>query len=236
MDDPALDADEHRRALAGLVRVNALTNASAPPWRAVRSLCESGPGVPADRGHSRPVRILDVATGSGDVLLGLHRRAARAGMSVDLWACDISPVALAAAAERARRAGAPVRMIAADVLAGIPLDDGEVDIACCTLFLHHLSAEHAQRVLAEMARVAAVGVVAVDLQRCGAGLVAAAVVPRLLTRSRVVHVDAVRSVRAAWTEAELLELAGRAGLGGATVHRAWPWRMTLLWRRPVVSG
>ncbi len=223
MDDPALAGAEHERALAGLARINALSAADAAMWRELRTLIAGDGGA---------VSTLDVATGSADVLLGMWRRAAHAGVRLDLSACDISARALGVAAARLRAGGASVRTMAADVTGSIPLDDRGVDVACCSLFLHHLSAEHTVRVLAEMARVSRLGVVVLDLRRCTTGLVAAASVPRLLTRSRVVHVDAVRSVRAAWTPDELRSIAERAGLAGATVRRVWPWRMTLRWQRP----
>ena len=70
MDDPALSADEHRRALRGLTRLNALSGSANVLWPAVRKLA---------RELGRPVRILDVATGAGDVPLQLCVRAARAG-------------------------------------------------------------------------------------------------------------------------------------------------------------
>lgn len=224
MDDPALDGAEHRRALAGLARINRLSRAAAPIWRAVLALGGD---------DHRPLRLLDVATGSADVLVALYHRAARRRVQLDLTACDISPVALAATRERLDRAGAAARLVNADAARGLPLPDRAVDVACCSLFLHHLEAASAVSVLTEMARVSSLGIVAADLRRCAAGTLAARVVPRLLTRSRVVHVDAVLSARAAWTEEELLELAARAGLAGATVLRTFPWRMTLLWRRPV---
>jgi len=47
----------------------------------------------------------------------------------------------------------------------------------------------------------------------------------------VVHVDAVKSVRAAFTMTELGEMAARAGLAGATIARRWPARMLLSWQR-----
>lgn len=228
MDDPGLDPAAHRRALAGLARINRLSGASGPLWRCVRRLHAAA----APSTDALALRLLDIATGSGDVLAGLLRRAAREGVRLDLTACDVSSVALDAAAARLHAAGAQVRTLIADATRGIPLPDRAVDVATCSLFLHHLTEADATRVLAEMGRVASRGVAVIDLQRSPAALVAAFTVPRLLTTSRIVHVDAVRSVRAGWTPGELLSLAARAGLDGATVRRVWPWRLALVWRRP----
>jgi SAM-dependent methyltransferase len=105
MDDPALDPAEHRRALAGLARLNRVSDSPGVLWPAVRELARGG-----------PVRVLDVATGSGDVPRALAAKAARAGLTdVTFAGCDISPTAIDAASRpgagragrRGRRTSAP---------------------------------------------------------------------------------------------------------------------------------
>ena len=68
-----------------------------------------------------------------------------------------------------------------------------------------------------------------DLDRSRVGYLAAATVPRLLTRSPIVHTDALRSVRAAFTAEEARALAHEAGLSGAIVRRRFPFRWMLEW-------
>jgi hypothetical protein len=68
-----------------------------------------------------------------------------------------------------------------------------------------------------------------DLRRCRSGLILAHAAARLLTRSNVVHVDAPRSVRAAFTIDEMRRLSVEAGLRGAIVRRRWPCRFLLTW-------
>ena len=55
---------------------------------------------------------------------------------------------------------------------------------------------------------------------------------RLLTRSHVVHTDAVLSVRAAFTVEEVRQLASAAGLSDAKVVPRWPSRFVVSWRKP----
>jgi ubiquinone/menaquinone biosynthesis C-methylase UbiE len=227
MDDPAIDPREHRRALEGLARLNRLSDAGGPLWRGVRTML----------GSRRRGSLLDVATGSGDVLASISRRARGAGVELELLAADKSALALEQTAARLAERGQHARLLAGDVVEhGLALRDGEVDISVCSLFLHHLAEAGVVRVLAEMARVSKCGVVLTDLRRCRAGLVAAQVIPRCVTRSAVVHTDAVLSVRAAWTMEELANLASRAGMPGAIVQPSWPWRMRLTWSRPDASS
>ena len=221
MDDPALPAGEHRRALAGLARLNALSGSVSVLWPDVRKLA---------REFGRPLRLLDVATGGGDVPLGLGARARRAGFPLELSACDLSPVALEAAEARASAVGAAVRFFAADALHA-PLPAG-FDVVTCSLFLHHLSDDNAVTLLARLAAAADRLVLVNDLSRSRANLGLVWLATRLATRSPIVHADGPSSVRAAFTPAEAAALAERAGLAGATVAARFPCRWLLTWRKP----
>jgi 2-polyprenyl-3-methyl-5-hydroxy-6-metoxy-1,4-benzoquinol methylase len=221
MDDPALAPDEHRRALAQLARLNALAAGHRILWPAIERLARI-PGHPE-------VRVLDIATGSGDIPMRLARRAARAGLTIHIDACDTSEVALEAARERSRRAGLEMNFIRLDAIAD-PLP-GDYDVVMCSLFLHHLGDDEALDLLYKMRCAARRLVLVSDLVRSRVGYALAAAVPRVLTRSRVVHVDAVRSVEAAFSPEEFGLLASEAGMAGATVTRHWPQRMLLKWVR-----
>jgi len=215
MDDPSLDAGEHRSALRGLGRLNRLSGASGTVWRAIRRQL---PGA-------RELRLLDVACGGGDIVAGVARRARAAGVDLSVVAVDVSAEALAATDARLAAIGAPVRLVQADVLAGeLP---ASADVVTCSLFLHHLAAGEAVALLRSMGKTAERLLVVDDLVRGAWGHALAAVVPRLTTRSPIVHVDAVRSVRAAFTTAEMRELAAAAELQQARVVNHWPARQLL---------
>jgi 2-polyprenyl-3-methyl-5-hydroxy-6-metoxy-1,4-benzoquinol methylase len=222
MDQPDLHPDRHVHALRGLARINLLSHSAGILWPEIAQLARAiAPRVP---------RILDVATGGGDVPIRLWRRARRAGLELHLEGCDISPVALEHARTAATRAGAPLRFFEHDALSGPPL--AHYDAVMCSLFLHHLDEESAIAFLRRMAETADRLVLVNDLERSATGLLLAHVVGRLLTTSEVVHVDGPRSVEGAFTRAEARALAERAGLHGARVNWRWPFRWLLSWRRP----
>lgn len=222
MDDPALDPRRHRRALDGLARVNRFSHAVASLVPSIRELA-------AANGHG-PIRILDVACGGGDVAVGLARRLAAIGVDARVDGMDLSRVAVERAAERAARAGTGGRFFAGDAL-GEGLREG-YDVLVSTLFLHHLSRDHAVRLLASLAGTARRAVILIDLERRMKGYLAALLGTRFLSTSRVVRTDGPRSVRAAFTRDELAALAAEAGLAGCRTERRWPWRLYLEWRRP----
>ena len=70
-----------------------------------------------------------------------------------------------------------------------------------------------------------------DLSRSRAGHFFAWAGCRLLSRSRVFHVDGTRSVKAAFTPEEARGLAAHAGLDGARVTTHWPQRWLMNWTR-----
>ena len=226
MDQPDLAAPRHQHALRGLERINCWSGSTRLFWP---SLCKLGRQI-----APRPLRVLDVGSGGGDVLRQLRRRVMRAGLDMILEGCDRSAVAVAYARQRADAAGADLRFFVSDVLADdLPAD---YDAAVCSLFLHHFDNDQAVTILRRMAAASREVVLVNDLRRCFTGWLLAHVAGRLLTTSPVVHVDGPRSVAAAWTRAEVLTLAQRAGLQGAAYRRYWPCRFLLSWsRRQVVE-
>lgn len=216
MDDPSLDAALHEGARVGLERINAVSATARALWGPLRRLSAGA-----------RLRVLDLACGAGDVAIALRRRARRAGLPIEVAACDVSPRAVAHARARADALGEDVEIFACDVLGG-GFPKG-YDVYLCTLFLHHLHDGAAVELLRRMASGRAL--FASDLVRSRTGWWAARVGTRLLTRSPVVHADATASVEGAFTPGELRALADAAGIKGARIRPHWPFRMLLEWER-----
>ena len=222
MDDPALPAQEHEAALRGLRLLNRASRTARSLWGAIRGLL-AVPGHP-------PIRILDVATGDGDVPLALQRLAARSGTPVQVDGCDLSQRAIEIAASRAVAANVSCRFFRADAIEGaLPSD---YDVVMCSLFLHHLTDEDATEVLYKMKAAARRLVLVSDLRRTRIGYGLAYAASRVMSRSRVVRNDALLSVRAAWTMDEFRAMAHEAGMDGAAIRCVWPQRLFLEWTRP----
>jgi SAM-dependent methyltransferase len=221
IDDPALDRQRHAAALRGLARINHWSRSVHIVWSAIRRLVRET-GVDE-------LRVLDIATGAGDVPIGLIRRARRTRLKLQVAACDLSPRALEYAQRQTALAGVDVQFFQADALG----DDlpGDYDVLATSLFLHHLSNEAAGLLLKKMATAARRLVVVNDLARSRSGLLLAYWGSRILSRSDDVHLDAERSVRAAFTLDEVRALAAQARLPGATVSHCFPRRFVLTWGR-----
>lgn len=219
MDDPKLDVSLHRSALLGLARINRLSFASKVLYTLIREYANS---------IEAPVRIVDIASGSADIPIAILQKANAEGIRIEFVACDVSAVALEQAQLAASRAGVPLETRCLNILhEPIP----PCDIVTCSLFTHHLTDDQI-RVLVGRILEADPGLVLInDLRRCLWGRMLAVVIPRLITRSQVVHHDAVLSARAAFTPRELCSIVEGAGMVGARIHRLYPARMLLEWRR-----
>jgi SAM-dependent methyltransferase len=212
MDDPHLDPVEHRVALAGLARINSVSGSAGVLLNPLRKLTQE---------LGRPIRVLDVATGSGDVPIALSGKLTGA----EFAACDISPTAIAAAKDTS----SAVRFFIHDVLSE-PLPTG-FDAVTCSLFLHHLDDEQATVLLKRMKDAAGSLVLVNDLARSRFNLMCVWLACHGLSRSRVVRFDGPASVRSAYTAEEARLLAERAGLNGAAVRSRFPCRYLLQWSK-----
>jgi len=221
MDQPGLDNRRHEAGLRGLERINWWSGSVRILWPPIRALLSEA--------HSRPLRVLDLASGAGDVAIGLWHKAKRAGFPIDLEGWDVSPYAVAHAQKQAAARGADVRFVHADALATVI---GTLfDVVTCSLFLHHLAEDQAVDLMRRMAQGARRLVLINDLRRCSQGWWAAYLGTRLLSASRIVHVDGPLSVEGAFSVEEASNLAKQAGLAGATVSKRWPFRFLLTWKR-----
>jgi 2-polyprenyl-3-methyl-5-hydroxy-6-metoxy-1,4-benzoquinol methylase len=222
MDSPGIPETELTNVLEGLSLVNAVTMSLRIVWPDVVASVRRHPG--------RPVRILDVASGGGDMLIRLHHRASRHDLSIELSGCDLSPIAIAHARLAAKAAGAPIEFFQHDASEG-PLPEG-YDMIMSSLFLHHLSDHDAVVFLREAAARARDRVVVHDLVRSPLAFWFARLGTSFLLLNKICREDGRRSVEGAFTQREAAALAVSAGLSGAEMETRFPFRFLLRWVRP----
>jgi SAM-dependent methyltransferase len=216
LDAAVHDPAELEQSLDQVAEVNALLGGRRAVWLALEPLLR----------ESGRLRILDVGTGSADIPLDLVRRAASAGLAVEIMATDVHPQMRQIAAARTARFPS-IRVGAADALA-LPYADGAFDVVLLSLTLHHFEAEQQVLALREAARVARRAVVVNELERCRANYVGARLLA--LTRwrgNRLTRHDGPLSVLRAFTMPELRELAGSAGLPIELLERRFFYRLLL---------
>src|SRR5262245_2475833 len=100
MDQPGLDPARHAAALRGLARINFWSRSAGLLWPPLAALAR-------DLGGG-PLRVLDLASGGGDVAVRLWHKARRAGLNLHFEGIDLSAVAVEHARREADRRRADV--------------------------------------------------------------------------------------------------------------------------------
>lgn len=200
LDLPDVDPTALQGNLVDLTQVNRFLGGIRISERALsRLLASSTPG--------ETVRLLDVGTGAGDIPTTLVGWARRKNIHLQAVGIDRSVAIL----RHARDAGLDIGLVAAEGCR-LPLRADAVDVAHCSLLLHHLDPPDAVPLFAEMARVARRGVIVNDLLRSRVGLAGAWLLGHVATRNPLTRHDAPLSARRAYTLAEITDLLAAAGL------------------------
>jgi len=198
MDRPQPVSAELERDLLNIRRFNRYFGSYRLVLRFVRRWIK-----PGDR-----VRIVDLATGSGDIPRLIVDHVRKIGAKVEIDALDRQSATL----EIARKLSAnypEISYLEANLLEWQPSD--RYDIVLCSLVLHHFSNEDAVRVLQRCRQLSRKFVLVSDLRR---GFLAAAgvyLLTGLIFREPMTRHDARLSAARAFSFSELDELARRAG-------------------------
>ncbi|SRR5581483_9535908 len=172
----------------------------------------------------RSYRLLDLATGPGDVPRMIVQWARQRGISVKIDAVDLHPSTLEIA--RRRSADFPeINFVRAD--ARTYTDAVTYDFVCCSLALHHFSEQDAMRVLRRACELSHDKVLISDLERGWFTWLCIYFITSAFFRDPMTKYDARLSVKRAFSYRELDLLAQQAGWRGYGHCRFWPARQAL---------
>jgi 2-polyprenyl-3-methyl-5-hydroxy-6-metoxy-1,4-benzoquinol methylase len=217
MDDEAVDYATLRACLIDLAKVNRWTLAYPPTLAFLDGLNRRGLW-PKDR----PLQLVDVGSGYGDLIRTIDRWAARRGLAIELTGIDLSPWSERAAAE-ATPPGRPITWVTANVF-----DDARpADVITSSLFTHHLADPMIVRFLSAMERRARIGWFVNDLHRHLAPYLGFAALSKVMGWHPFVQHDGPVSIARAFTVADWKALIVEAGLSPQTVRvaRRFPFRL-----------
>jgi 2-polyprenyl-3-methyl-5-hydroxy-6-metoxy-1,4-benzoquinol methylase len=154
------------------------------------------------------VRIVDLATGSGDIPRLIIDYAQKIGAKVEIDALDRQSATL----EIARKLSGnypEISYIDANILEWQPADP--YDIVLCSLALHHFSDEDAVRLLRRCRELSQKFVLVSDLRRGLLATIGVYLLTALIFREPMTRCDGRVSAARAFSFVELDDLAGRAG-------------------------
>ena len=224
MDDPSVDYETFRGCLRDLARVNVLSGGYRPTLAFLEGLRRRGP---LDGG--RPLRVLDVGSGYGDLLREIGAWAGRRGVAVELTGVDLNPWSARAAAE-VTAGGGGIRWVTADVFAY----EGRADVVLSSLFTHHLDDAALVRFLLWMEERAGLGWFVNDLHRHPLPHATFGTLASGLRLHRFVRHDGPVSFARAFVPEDWERLLREAGVpaGEVKVRRWFPFRLCVAREKP----
>lgn len=176
--------------------------------------------------NSRPIRVLDLATGSGDHPIQVLRLARTLQREIEVVAVDRNPRILQAA----RKLVQPypnISICEADIRS-LTYPEGSFDIVLCSLALHHFSTGDAVDLLSLMNRLSSIGFIVNDLNRTRIGAWTTRAFTAVAMRNPMTWNDSYVSFLRAFTATELLAMAREAGAQRCRVHHHPMFRLVLV--------
>jgi SAM-dependent methyltransferase len=210
MDADDLDPATYAAVIGDLARVNRVTLAARPTLAFLDR---------AVRGAS--LRLLDVGFGDGDMLRRIARWAGKRGVVAELVGIDLNPGSAPAAGAHTRD-GLPIRYLTGDyrTLAG-----GGWDVVISSLVAHHMSRNELVAFLRFMDAEARLGWLVNDLHRHRFAHAGYPLLAALARWHPIVRHDGRLSIARSYRPAEWPPLLAAAGVQGARVFRAFPFRL-----------
>lgn len=214
-DDPDADAATVAASLRDIARANRWFGGAAAALSRLDEFFRRVPGGAA-------LTLLDVGTGEGDIPRAARRRAASRGLGLRLLGAERHRQAARLAA-----GDGTLTVVVADAGA-LPIRTGSVDLVLCSQLLHHFRGAALAAAIAELSRVARLGVVVADLRPSAVAALGFWVAGLALRFHPVTRHDGFVSVLRGFTPASLERACRAAGVEAAV--RTHPlFRVTATW-------
>ena len=208
-----MDADDLSEAtyvdvVRDLAKVNRVTRAHAPTLRFIERIAAK-----------RPIKVLDVGFGDGDMLRAIREHLGRRQLEAELVGIDLNPRSLAAARASPSQ-GIEYRIGDYADLAG----EGW-DCIISSLVAHHMTRAQLVAFIRFMEREAAAGWLINDLHRHGFAYMGYPWLARLMRWHPIVRHDGRMSIARSYRPGEWAPILAEAGAREARIYRAFPFRL-----------
>ncbi|HET6837634.1 MAG TPA: methyltransferase domain-containing protein [Gemmatimonadales bacterium] len=214
LDDPRANPAHVAESLRNIARANRwYGGASAVRYGLSRALGTMPPGT--------VLTLADLGTGLGDLPRVAVRWGAARGIRIRPVGLELNRVA----ADLAARGGLPTALGCAGAP---PFRDRSVDVVLVSQVAHHLSSRSVVDLLRTCDRLARRAVIVADLRRSRVATRAFWIGAQLLGFDDVTVADGMTSIRRGFSQPELLDLLGRAGISGR-VDRRPGFRLVATW-------
>lgn len=217
MDDLNCSGEVVNQTLRELEFINRTLGGNAITLNGVRALLKNS---------SRPVSILDLGCGGGDMLLLLQRKLGRQFPAMMLTGIDANPNIIHYAQQHCQSSH-DITFKAINIFSD-EFSALSCDIATATLFLHHFTHEQLVTFLRQLVKQCKVGIVINDLHRHPLAYYSIAWLTRLFSKSAMVKFDAPLSVLRGFSREEWKTILAEAGITRYTLRWKWAFRWEVI--------
>ncbi len=214
-----LSSSEWHAILRELRIVNRWLGGSRAALQEIKPLSQEAAG---EKTEKRPVEIVDLGSGSGDIPVALVTWARSAGYSLRVLAVDVDPT-VCKIARRQVLHFPEITVLQGDV-SRLPLRERGCDLILCSTFLHHFTDSKIVALLRTLLLKTRKGVVICDLHRHPLAYWGIRLLTALFSRSKAVRNDGPLSVLKGFRRPELVAILDTAGVQQARVKWRWVFR------------
>lgn len=216
MDDLDMSGDILIDSLDKIATINQLLGGNQLTVKGVMQLLK---GYPKDK----PISIVDLGCGNGDMLRALSKVAKSKGYQFDMLGIDANQATIDYAIELSKDYS-DIKYVKQDVLSP-EFKSVEYDIALCTLFLHHFEDEVAFDLVESLEQKAKIGVIVNDLHRHPMAYHLFQLIT-LFVSNHMMKEDGKLSIRKAFKRADLEGFASRLK---SRSQIKWKWAFRYQW-------
>jgi 2-polyprenyl-3-methyl-5-hydroxy-6-metoxy-1,4-benzoquinol methylase len=210
MDQGGISFAEFHHCLKNLEVINTLTLAYRPTLKWMKGFITSD-----------SLCIVDVGSGSGDMLRRIERLASRYHHSVSLTGVDLNHFSKKSALLSSPQTS--INYETADIFSYESRDP--VDVILCSQFTHHLNDDDLVHFLHWIDSHAGKGWFINDLHRHPIPYYFIKIATAMFSRNRLIRHDAALSVARSFTRREWQDLLAKAGITGAKISWFFPFRL-----------
>jgi len=221
MDQLDLSTEELLLALNGLSQINKVSLTCQHLWKEIYSWLK--------KNGMNEFKILDIASGGGDVLVSLNEVARARNINLIGIGVDMNPKSCERAKKLSSLKNHKLDFQVKDIFSRDTIKN--FDVIICSLFIHHLTNEQVTTLFKLVKDSTAKLFVVSDLKRSAFGYLLSLIGSKLLSGSKIVHYDGPISVKSAYSISEIREILNNAGMSDAKIKTCWPERFTIVWER-----
>lgn len=215
MDDLGAEGYELEQSLRELAVINKWLGGQRVLKSALNEL------KPIFQDLNRPVKIVDLGCGGGDLLAFVKRWAYQASIPVSLYGYDANPHVVQFAREL--NSESDIEFKETNIL-DPDLRNEHFDVVLLTLFCHHLPDQALVALLQQLKKQTSVAIVINDLHRHPLAYQSIKLLTNLFSKTLMVKADAPQSVLRAFTRHEFAKILKDAGFIKFSIQWQWAFR------------